>query len=69
MIIKATIFWRDKEEKLRQCTIKVPANEPSEIIREAVLQNKIDKLDYVWRVKCGRRLYQWYGIADEAFME
>ena len=68
MIIKATIWWRTREKKLRQCTINVSENEPNEIIREAVEQGKFTRLTYVWKIKCGKYLYQWYGLADYAFI-
>lgn len=64
-IIKATIKFVENGVK-RQKTIDITKNEPNSIIRELARVIRIRPYTYITTIKCGRREYQWYGIAKEA---
>lgn len=64
-MMKATIKFKEYG-KMRQKTMAVEKNEPNSIIVEFHKAGIISKYTYIDTVKCGRTIYEWKGIAQEA---
>lgn len=69
--MKATVKYKNYEGKVRQLTIPVEKKEINYIVRTFIKEARfcgipVNGMTYITTVKCGRTVYEWYGIAKGA---
>lgn len=66
--MKATIYYREGNERATRRTIEVEKNEPNSIVREFVKVTGVSKYStYISHIKCGRWDYQWLDTCSSAY--
>ena len=66
--MKAIVKYKDaRTGKYRQKTINVKEDEPNHIVREFIKATEKPLTIYITTIKCGRREYQWFGMANGAY--
>lgn len=68
--MKATVYYRELNERATRRTIEVEKNEPNSIVREFVKVTGVSKYStYISHIKCGRYDYQWLDTCKSAYAE